>query len=76
MHVKAFFSHADMHGVVLISGLHGEHVYFIFFLCSSVTMATSLSSKLIIIVANSKAIWGHCSTHLPHPSHFSESTII
>ena len=76
MHVMAFFSHADTHGVVLISGLHGEQAYFIFFLCSSVTADTSLSSRSIITVTNSKTFWGQNSTHLPQPSHFSESIMI
>ncbi len=76
MHIMAFFLHTDTHGVILISGLHGEQVYFIFFLCSSVTAAMSLSSRSIITVTNSKAFWGQSSTHLPQPSHFSESIMM
>jgi hypothetical protein len=48
----ALLSQANMHGVVLASGLQGEHVYFIFLRCSSVTDATVLSSRSMNMVSS------------------------
>jgi len=48
----ALLSHANMQGVVLVSGLQGEQVYFILFRCCSVTEATDLSSRFMNMVSN------------------------
>jgi hypothetical protein len=54
-HLIAFREQASTQGVFSVSGLHGWHVYLIFFRCSSATAATVLSSKSIICVSISKA---------------------
>jgi len=48
----ALLSHASTHGVLLVSGLQQEHVYFIFFRCTSTTEATVLSSRSTNIDSN------------------------
>jgi len=73
MHQIAFSAQANMQGVLLLSGLHAEHVYLMFLRCCSVTAATVLSSKSINIDTSSKADCGHFFVHSPQPLHFSAS---
>jgi hypothetical protein len=75
-HLIAFDSQAKTQGVLLISGWHDAQVYFIFFLCSSVTTATVLSSRSMNSVSSLSACSGHFWMHLPQLLHLSESTII
>jgi hypothetical protein len=72
-HLIAFSVQASTHGALPVSGLHEEQVYFMFLRCCSVTAATVLSSKSIIIVTSSSADCGHAFTHLPQPLHLSVS---
>ena len=72
----ALFSQANTHGVLLVSGLQEEQVYFIFFRCSSTTDAAVLSSRSINMVSSWSADWGHCLTHLPQPLHLSVSIVM
>ncbi|MCW4045677.1 MAG: hypothetical protein NWE94_09205 [Candidatus Bathyarchaeota archaeon] len=65
-----------MQGVALFSGLQEEHVYLMFLRCLSVTAATALSSKSTSMVTISNADFGHFSTHLRQPSHFSALMIM
>jgi hypothetical protein len=73
MHQIAFSAQANTHDAFPFSGLHGEHVYFIFLRCSSATATTVLSSRSINISINSRADCGHCTMHLAQPMHFSAS---
>jgi hypothetical protein len=54
-HLMASCEQAITQGESPFSGLHEEHVYFIFFRCCSVTAATVLSSRSISSVVISKA---------------------
>jgi hypothetical protein len=72
-HQIAFSAQAETHGALPLSGLHGEQAYLMFLRCCSVTAATVLSSKSIIISTSSRAECGHCTMHLAHPMHFSAS---
>jgi hypothetical protein len=69
-------SQANTHGALLVSGLQEEQVYFIFFLCSSATEATVLSSRSINMVSSWSADRGHALTHLPQPLHLSVSIVM
>ena len=72
----ALRSQANTHGALLVSGLQGEQVYFIFFRYPSTTDATVLSSRSIRMVSNCRADWGHCLMHLLQPLHLSVSIVM
>jgi len=52
VHLIALLSQANTHGVLLVSGLQEEQVYFIFFRCVSTTEAAVLSSRSMNIVSS------------------------
>jgi hypothetical protein len=66
-HLIALASHAKMQGVWLVSGLQLPQVYLIFLRCSSLTTATTLSSRSINSICVCNALFGQAITHLPHP---------
>ena len=75
-HQIAFWLQANTHGALPFSGLQGEHAYFMFLRCRSVTADTVLSSKSMNIDTSSRADCGHFFTHSPQPLHFSASITI
>jgi len=72
-------AHAAMQGSAPrpLAGLHGAQVYLIFFLSSSLTVATVFSdSGSYSSVAISSTFGGHAGTHSPQLLHLSVSMLI